>query len=52
MNEKYGQGTVKLEIHEQYRNMIEKVAPCMQLVDYAKDAIRELGMEPNTDPME
>lgn len=51
MNEKYGQGTVKLEIHEQYRNMIEKVAPCMQLVDYAKDAIRELGMEPNTDPI-
>ena len=51
MNEKYGQGTVKLEIHEQYRNMIEKVAPCMQHVDYAKDAIRELGMEPNTDPI-
>lgn len=51
MNEKYGQGTVKLEIHEQYRNMREKVAPCMQLVDYAKDAIRELGMEPNTDPI-
>lgn len=51
MNEKYGQGTVKLEIHEQYRNMIEKVAPCMQLVDYAKDEIRELGMEPNTDPI-
>ena len=51
MTEKYGQGTVKLEIHEQYRNMIEKVAPCMQLVDYAKDAIRELGMEPNTDPI-
>lgn len=51
MNEKYGQGTVKLEIHEQYRNMIEKVAPCMQLVDYAKDAIRELGIEPNTDPI-
>lgn len=51
MNEKYGQGTVKLEIHEKYRNMIEKVAPCMQLVDYAKDAIRELGMEPNTDPI-
>lgn len=51
MNEKYGQGTVSLEIHEQYRNMIEKVAPCMQLVDYAKDAIRELGMESNTDPI-
>ena len=51
MNEKYGQGTVSLEIHEQYRNMIEIVAPGMQLVDYAKDAIRELGMEPNTDPI-
>lgn len=51
MNEKYGQGTVSLEIHEQYRNMIEKIEPCMQLVDYAKDAIRELGMEPDTDPI-
>lgn len=51
MNEKYGQGTVSLEIHEQYRNMIEKIEPCMELVDYAKDAIRELGMEPNTDPI-
>ena len=51
MNEKYGEGTVSLEIHEQYRNMIEKIEPCMQLVDYAKDAIREQGMEPNTDPI-
>lgn len=51
MNEKYGQGTVSLEIREQYRNMIEKIEPCMQLVDYAKDAIRELGMEPDTDPI-
>ena len=51
MNEKYGQGTVRLEIHEQYRNMAEKIEPCMQLVDYAKDAIREQGMEPDTDPI-
>lgn len=51
MNEKYGQGTVRLEIHEQYRNMAEKIESCMQLVDYAKDAIREQGMEPDTDPI-
>ena len=25
MNEKYGEGTVKLEIKEQYRNMAEKI---------------------------
>lgn len=51
LNEKYGEGTVTLKIQEQYRNMIEKIEPCMHLVDYAKAAIRELGMEPNTDPI-
>lgn len=51
MNEKYGEGTVSLTIHEQYRNMIEKIEPCMHLVNHAKESIRELGMEPNTDPI-
>ena len=51
LNEKYGEGTVTLKIQEQYRNMIEKIEPCMHLVDHAKAAIRELGMEPNTDPI-
>lgn len=50
INEKYGEGTVSLEISEQYRNMIEKIEPCMHLVEHAKDAIRELGMEPDTAP--
>jgi tripeptide aminopeptidase len=35
LNEKYGQGTVKLAIKDQYRNMREKIEDCMFLIDYA-----------------
>ena len=51
INEKYGEGTVTLSIKDQYRNMAEVIAPCMHLVDNAKDAIRELGMEPDISPI-
>lgn len=51
VNEKYGEGTVKLTIHQQYRNMAEKIEPCMHLIDNAKDAIRELGLEPDISPV-
>ena len=49
MNEKYGEGTVKLTIKEQYRNMKEKIEPCMHLIENAKDAIRIVGLEPIVD---
>lgn len=51
INEKYGAGTVTLTIREQYRNMVEKIAPCMHLIDNAKDAIRALGIEPDVSPI-
>lgn len=51
LNEKYGSGTVKVEIHQQYRNMTEMIAPCMHLIDNAKAVIRELGMEPDVSPV-
>ena len=51
MNERWGEGTVTLTITMQYRNMKEKILPCMHLVDNAKAAIRELGMEPVTSPV-
>lgn len=51
MNEKYGAGTVKLTIREQYRNMSEKVEPCRHLIDNAKDVMRELGLEPDVSPV-
>lgn len=51
INEKYGAGTAKLTIRQQYRNMAEILAPCMHLVDNAKEAIRELGLEPDVSPI-
>lgn len=51
INEKYGEGTAKLTITQQYRNMEEKIRPCMHLIDYAKEAIREAGMEPDVSPV-
>ena len=46
LNEKYGQGTVKLTIKDQYRNMREKIEECMILIDYAKQAVQEAGLQP------
>ena len=51
LNEEFGEGTVTLKITEQYRNMAEKIEPCMHLVDNAKAVIRELGMEPDVSPV-
>lgn len=46
LNEKYGQGTVKLAIKDQYCNMREKIEDCMFLIDYAKQAVQEAGLQP------
>ncbi len=51
MNERYGDGTVSLRIRDQYRNMSEKIQPCMHLIDRAKEVIRELGREPSVLPV-
>ena len=47
LNEKYGQGTVELTIKEQYRNMKEKILPCMHLIDNAVAAAKNCGVEPS-----
>lgn len=49
MNDKYGEGSVTLTIKEQYRNMKEKIEPCMHLIDNAKKAIKVVGLEPTVD---
>ncbi len=46
INALYGVGTVTLTLTEQYRNMKEKIEPCMFLVDYAKTVIQECGLKP------
>ena len=46
LNEKYGKGTVVLELADQYFNMKEKIEPVMHIVDTAKKAMEEIGIEP------
>lgn len=46
LNEQYGAGTVTLTIREQYRNMKEKIEPCMHLIENAKLAAKAAGVEP------
>lgn len=46
LNEKYGEGTVTLEIEDGYRNMAEMVRPHMHLIDFAKEAIAACGTVP------
>ena len=46
LNEKYGAGTVELKMKDQYYNMKEMVEPHMYLIDYAKEAAKEVGLNP------
>lgn len=51
LNEKYGAGTVELNMRDQYRNMKEKIEPCMHLIENAIAAAKELGIEPRVQPI-
>lgn len=51
LNEKYGEGTVKVNLREQYKNMIEHVKPCMHLIDNAIDAMKALNVTPVIEPI-
>lgn len=51
MNQKYGQGTVTLEVKDQYYNMEEKIKPCFHLIENAKRAARAVGVEPKVQPI-
>lgn len=46
MNEKYGAGTVELTVKDQYYNMKEMIEPHMELIEYAKEAAKAVGMNP------
>lgn len=46
LNAKHGENTVEVEIKDQYFNMREKVEPVMHIVDVAREAMKELGIEP------
>ena len=46
INTKYGEGSCVLTLTEQYRNMKEQILPHFEVVEYAENAIRALGVEP------
>lgn len=51
MNDKYGDGTVALEIVDQYFNMREAIEPVIQVVEAAKKAMRLAGVTPIVHPI-
>ena len=46
LNKKYGAGTVKVTLSDQYYNMREKVEPVMHIIDTALDAMKDCGIQP------
>lgn len=46
LNDKYGTGTVELELRDQYYNMKAQIEPHMDLIHRAKTAFRSAGVEP------
>lgn len=51
INRKYGEGTVSLELKEQYRNMREQVEPRMHIIELAKGAMVKAGVTPVVKPI-
>ena len=46
LNEKYGEGTVTVELKDQYYNMRQQVEPLMYIIDIAFAAMQEAGVTP------
>lgn len=51
LNEKYGAGTVELELKDSYYNMKEKITQRMDIVERARKAFTDNGVEPRVQPI-
>lgn len=51
MNEKYGAGTVTVEISDSYYNMAEILKDHMHLIEHAKNAIEQTGLTASIKPV-
>ncbi len=51
INAKYGEGTVRLEVRDQYRNMREMVEPHYHVVEKAVKAMEEAGVKVRIQPI-
>ena len=51
INERYGAGTLEMEMKDQYYNMREKIEPVFHIIELAQAAFAELGITPITIPV-
>ncbi|MBR6275850.1 MAG: peptidase T [Prevotella sp.] len=51
MNERYGEGTVDIELKDQYYNMKEKIDPQMHVIDLVLHAMQAEGVAPKVKPI-
>ncbi len=46
VNKKYGRDLVSMELNDQYYNMLQKVEPVLFIIDIAREAMLQAGVEP------
>lgn len=51
INDKYGSGTVKLKLQDQYKNMAEVINRYPEIVEKAEEAIKKTGLQPVSNPV-
>ncbi len=51
LNEKYGEGTVTVDVNDQYYNMKEKIDPQMHVIDIVLHAMQECDVPPRVEPI-
>ncbi len=51
LNKRYGEGTIKLTLKDQYYNMRKMVEPHIQMVELAEEAMRMAGVAPLIKPI-
>ncbi|KAF1677797.1 peptidase T [Bacillus sp. SKDU12] len=51
LQNKYGQDRIQLDMNDQYYNMREKIEPVIEIVNTAKQAMENLGIEPKISPI-
>jgi len=50
MNEKYGDGTFEIDVKDQYYNLYEVLKDKPEIIELAKKAMKEAGIDPSLDP--
>ena len=50
LNKEYGEGTLKMNLQIQYKNMKEVIDTVPYMIPYLKQAITEVGLTPQSEP--